>query len=88
MLNLFRKSSRDYSRRDCDQTYTKQRDNSAEYLPERGDGVDVAIAYSGQRGHCPPQPGKSIVKDFGLNVVLDIVHQYRSNNHEQRDDEH
>ena len=78
------------ARRYSDDANADETDDGGKELPGSRDGINVAIAYRGQRTDSPPQRGENIGKLLGLNRILHRVHQDggKEHNEETNNDRH
>ena len=70
-------------RREREQPDTEDSDDGAQQFPERGDGVDIAVADGRQRRDPPPVRRRDRGERLGLGPVLDEVHHAGGDDEEQ-----
>ena len=79
---LVDKSCRNDTGGDRNHADTKKCNKNTKNLTDRGDRINITIAYSEQGGSSPPDPGKCIRKNLRLRPVFQTVHTETGRQHQ------
>ena len=83
---LVDKSGRNDTGGDRDHADTKKCNKNTKNLTDRGDRINITIAYREQSGGSPPDPGKCIRKNLRLRPVFQTVHTETGRQHQHQND--
>ena len=85
---LIHKAGRNNTGRNGNHTHAEEGDDYTEYFPQRGNGIDVAVANGQQGGYRPPDAGKCVGEHIRLGLMLQTVHTKAGGHHQNKNNKY